>query len=108
MYKLTVLYGNPADARAFDEYYRNVHIPIARRMRGLTGWDLTWVSDEEGTGPATASSVHLIVDLYACDRDAMAAILQSPEGIAARDDVANFATGGVTYLSGDVEPVATT
>ena len=44
MYRLTVLYGRPKDPDAFDEYYRDVHIPIARRMRGLIDWTLTWCS----------------------------------------------------------------
>jgi hypothetical protein len=36
----------------------------------------------------------------------MDAILASPEGAAARDDLDNFVTGGVVFLTGEVEQVA--
>jgi hypothetical protein len=35
----------------------------------------------------------------------MDAILASPEGVAAREDLANFVTGSVEFLSGEEEPV---
>lgn len=103
MYKVTVLYGMPTDTEAFDAYYRDIHIPIARRMRGLTGWNLTSVSTQDGD---LTPAIYLIADLYAPDRDAMTAVLESPEGLAAQQDVANFATGGATFLFGDETPVA--
>lgn len=102
MYRLTVLYGTPDDPAAFDDYYRRTHLPIARRMRGLTGWDLTWITRQEGD---VTPPIHLVVDLYAADRAAMDAVLASDEGQAASADVANFATGGATYVYGDEEQV---
>ena len=101
MYRVSVLYGTPADPAAFDRYYRDVHIPIAKRMDGLTGWTLTWTSDQAGT-PA---DVYLIADLYAETKEAMDAILGSPAGVAAADDVPKFASGGVTFLYGTQESV---
>ncbi|WP_375001887.1 EthD family reductase [Aeromicrobium sp. CTD01-1L150] len=102
MHRLTILYGDPTDPAAFDDYYVSTHLPIARRMRGLTGWNLTWTSEQTGDLDVP---IHLVVDLYAEDRDAMDAILASPEGQAAAEDVANFATGGVTFLRGTEELV---
>lgn len=92
MYRMTILYGTPTDPAHFRAYYLDHHIPIARRMRGLTGWNLSWMDD--------ASEYILVAELYAPDRAAMDAILASPEGIAAREDLARFATGGVTFLTG--------
>ena len=103
MYRLTVLYGRPTDPEAFDRYYREVHLPIAARMKGLTRWTLTWVT--ASSGDMELPAVHLIADLYAPDKAAMDAILASPEGIAAREDLANFVTGGATFLSGDEQEV---
>ena len=40
MIRLLVLYGHPLDPTAFDRYYQEAHIPIARRMKGLTGWTI--------------------------------------------------------------------
>lgn len=102
MYRVSVLYGTPVDPEAFDDYYRNVHIPIAKKMEGLTGWKLTWVGEQVGE---LTPGIHLIADLYAEDSEAMERILSSPEGLAAADDVAQFATGGVTFLFGDEETV---
>lgn len=103
MYRLSVLYGRPTDPEAFDRYYRDVHIPIASRMKGLTGWKLTWFQSQ--AGDLELPPIHLIADLYAPDKDAMDAILASPEGIAAREDLANFVTGGATFVTGVEEEV---
>ncbi|GAB3261082.1 EthD domain-containing protein [Arthrobacter pigmenti] len=102
MYRVSILYGTPADQQAFDQYYREVHIPIAKRMRDLTGWTLTWVGQQDGD---LAPAVHLIADLYAADKASMDAILASDEGQAAAADVGNFATGGITFLYGNEEAV---
>ena len=40
MIRLTVLYGHPDDPAEFDRYYRDVHIPIAKKMKGLRGWTI--------------------------------------------------------------------
>ncbi len=90
MHRLTVLYGRPADPETFDRYYVETHLPLAEAMQGLTGWNLTWTSQQDGD---LEVDVHLVVDLYAEDRAAMDAVLASPEGRAAADDVPNFATG---------------
>ncbi|MBV9844929.1 MAG: EthD family reductase [Kutzneria sp.] len=102
MYRLTILYGHPSDPDEFDRYYRDVHLPLARAMTGLSGWKLTWLrADRDGNPPP----YHLMVDLYAEDRAAMYAVLDSQAARAATADVANFATGGVTYLFGDDETI---
>jgi uncharacterized protein (TIGR02118 family) len=95
MYRLTVLYGHPADPAAFDEYYWNVHIPIARKMRGLKGWT---IGRAEGTAPGSEAPYYLVVGLYADTREELERILASPEGQAAVADVPNFATGGATFV----------
>jgi uncharacterized protein (TIGR02118 family) len=101
MYRMTVLYGHPADPGEFDRYYREVHIPIARRMRGLTGWTIGKVAAADGG----ACPYYMSATLYAESREAMDAVLASPEGRAAAADVARFATGGVTYLVNDEEVI---
>jgi len=37
MYRLTVLYGHPTNPDEFLRYYREVHLPIAKRMHGFRG-----------------------------------------------------------------------
>jgi hypothetical protein len=43
----------------------------------------------------------MIVQLSAPTRDALDAILGSAEGVAAAQDVPNFATGGAVFLFGE-------
>lgn len=98
MYRMTILYGTPADPAAFDRYYREVHVPLAAAMQGLTSWTLSWPDDED-------SRYHLVAELVAPSRAAMDAALASPEGRAAREDLDNFVTGSVEFLGGDVVEV---
>mgnify|MGYP001812842471 CR=1 FL=1 len=101
MIRLTVLYGHPTDPDEFDRYYREVHIPLAKKMKGLKGWT---IGKCQSADPESSADYYLIVGLYADDRDQMESILQSAEGQATIADVSNFATGGVTFLY-DVEEV---
>jgi uncharacterized protein (TIGR02118 family) len=102
MYRMTILYGTPNDPAEFRRYYYDTHIPIARRMKGLTGWNLSWIDND----PAAPSKYLLVAELYAESADAMSAILASPEGQAASADLANFVTGTVEFLPGAEEQVA--
>jgi uncharacterized protein (TIGR02118 family) len=70
-------------------------------MQGLTGWNLSWL-DQDGDEPGRYL---LVAELYAQDKAAMDAILDSPEGGAAREDLDNFVTGTVDFLAGEEEEV---
>lgn len=98
MYRMTILYGMPTDPEHFRSYYLDHHVPLARRMRGLTGWNLSWIEDSD--------DYILVAELYAASRAALEAVLASGEGIAAREDLVNFVTGGVTFLMGGEDEVA--
>ncbi len=100
MCRLTVLYGHPADPAEFDRYYREVHIPIARTMRGLKGWT---IGKCQSAVPDEQPPYYMIVGLYTDTRAQMDAILTSPEGQATIADVPKFATGGVQFLFEDEE-----
>lgn len=98
MTRLTVLYGHPTDPAAFDRYYHEVHIPIAKTMKGFTGWT---IGKCEAIVPGEKPPYYMIVGLYAESRAAIEAILETPEGKATVADVQNFATGGATFLYDD-------
>jgi uncharacterized protein (TIGR02118 family) len=71
-------------------------------MRGLKRWTITpLTSGNDGPG----QNFHMVADLYAEDQAAMQRILESDAGRAAREDVANFATGGVVFLEGYEEEI---
>ena len=92
---LTVLYGHPTDPEAFDRYYHDIHIPLAKQMKGLQGWT---IGKCQANDPTEKPAYYMIVSLYAESRAEMEAILSSPEGQATVNDVPNFATGGATFL----------
>ena len=100
MTRLTVLYGHPDDPAEFDRYYHDIHIPLARKMRGLKGWT---IGKCESAVPGESPPFYMIVGLYADSRSAMEAILGTPEGQACVADVENFATGGATFLYDEEE-----
>jgi uncharacterized protein (TIGR02118 family) len=102
MYKLTVLYGHPTDPAAFDRYYYEHHIPLAKKMKGLKGWT---IGKCEATEAGQTPAYYMIVALYGESREALEATLDSPEGRAAVADVPNFATGGATFIFDNEEVI---
>jgi uncharacterized protein (TIGR02118 family) len=91
MAKVLVMYKKPKSAEAFDKHYASVHIPLAKKIPGLTKYDIS-----KGTvaTPAGASDVHLVATLHFDSMDKLMAGLGSAEGKAAAGDLANFADGG--------------
>ena len=102
MTRLLVLYGHPKDPAAFDTYYREVHLRIARKMKGLKKWTVGKVLGTPGGQPPP---YYYIADLYMESRQEFEHLLASPEGQAAVADVPNYATGDVTFLYTEVEEV---
>jgi uncharacterized protein (TIGR02118 family) len=102
MIRLLVLYGPPKDAAAFDKYYHETHVPIAKRMKGLKKWTIGKV---QGTPDGKAPPFYYVADLYMESRADFEQLLASPEGQAAVADVPNYATGGVTFLYTEVQEV---
>lgn len=102
MVRLQVLYGHPKDPAAFDKYYQEHHIPIARRMKGLKKWTVGRVL---GSADGKPSPYYYMADLYMESRAAFDELLASPEGKAAVADVPNYATGGVTFLYTEIEEI---
>ena len=95
MAKLLVMYSKPADAAAFDAYYFDKHVPLAKTIPGLRRYDVSRGPVGTPGGPAP---YHLIATLTFDDTAAIQAAFASPEGVAAAADVAAFATGGVDML----------
>jgi uncharacterized protein (TIGR02118 family) len=95
---LLVLYKTPKDPAAFDRYYAETHIALAKKIPGVKSYRIS----KGGVGtPAGPSGVHLVATLIFDSMAALQAGLGSPEGAAAGGDVANFATGGADLLMFD-------
>lgn len=95
MAHLVVMYKTPKDTAAFDKYYLESHVPIAKKIPGLRKYE---VSKGPVATPAGPSGVHLVATLHFDSLAAIQAGFGSNEGKAAAADVAKFATGGVDML----------
>jgi uncharacterized protein (TIGR02118 family) len=95
MARLLVLYNQPADPAAFDRYYFETHVPIAKKIPGLRSYT---VNSGNPAMLAGSFSPHMIAELDFDSIPALQAGMASPEGQAAAADVANFAQAGVTLL----------
>ncbi len=95
MARLIVLYKTPVDAAAFDQYYMETHIPIAKKIPGLRKYE---ISQGPVVTPAGPSGIHLVAILHFDNLAAIGAAFGSPEGQAAAADVQGFATGGADML----------
>jgi uncharacterized protein (TIGR02118 family) len=102
MASILVLYKTPQDPAAFDKYYFETHIPIAKRIPGLGKYE---ISDGAVVTPAGPSDVYLVANLHFDDIAAIQRALASAEGQAAGADVQNFATGGADVLLFDSREV---
>jgi uncharacterized protein (TIGR02118 family) len=95
MTKLVVLYGPPQDTEAFDAHYTGTHVPLVDKVPGLRRFEHgRFIAAVDGSPPP----YYYMAELYFDDADALTAGLDSPEGQASGEDVANLAGGGVTML----------
>lgn len=101
MFRMLVLYGQPADPAAFDRHYREVHVPLVRRYPGLRRFAISRGLRLLQGEPAP----YLVAEVDFDDRDAFRAAVRSPEGAAVAADLPAFATGGATILTYELEDV---
>lgn len=100
MYKLTVLYPEPADRDAFVKYYEQTHLPLAAQLPGLRSWRYsTNIAPDAQGNPA---KYFAIFEAEFSDVDAFRAAMSSPEGQAVAADVPNYATGGAITLDFEI------
>jgi uncharacterized protein (TIGR02118 family) len=88
MAQILVLYPTPPDLKRFDDYYFNVHVPLACRIPGLRSLR---VSHGAINSPQGASPYHLIAQLQFDSMGGLQAALQTEESRVATADLANFA-----------------
>ena len=102
MAHVVVMYKTPKDAAAFDKYYVETHIPLAKKIPGLRKYE---ISQGPVATPAGPSGFHLIATLYFDNMAAVQAGFGSAEGKAAAADVQKFATGGADIIMFDAREV---
>ncbi|MGW2520375.1 EthD family reductase [Streptomyces sp. NPDC001617] len=84
--RFTVLYETPADPAAFDRHYRDVHLPLARRLPGLRRYTL----GRDVVAVRGGEPYYLVAELEWETREELRAAFSSPEGRAAAADAAHL------------------
>jgi uncharacterized protein (TIGR02118 family) len=102
MAKLYAIYQQPQDPAAFDHYYFTTHVPLAKKIPGLLGYEVTR-GDVMGMGGK--HGVYLVATLEFVSMQDIAAAMASPEGQATAADLANFAAAGVDVMMAETAPV---
>jgi len=103
MIRLLVLYNTPTDIGAFEKHYREVHIPLVKKIEGLRRFTLS-----RNAAPIHGGAPYfLVAELEWDDMDAFNRAFQSPEGQATANDVANLEqlSPGVHSMFFEVEEV---
>ena len=95
MYRLTVVYDEPADKQAFDRRYTDEHDPLVKASPGLVSFQL---SHPQGGTP------YLVAELFWHSEDAFKAWAATPESAEVRNHAEGCGTTFTTY-NGDVAEV---
>ena len=96
MKKIIVMYGMPSDTDQFDRHYKEVHVPLVRRMPDLRDFKFSTGEVQSSNGDFVP---HLVAILSFDSDDELVRSLNSEEGKLVIADVSNFASGGVTILT---------
>lgn len=98
--KLTVIYDNPSDPKAFEEHYRSTHVPLAGKVPGVRRAELAKVFPKEDGSPTPA---YRVAELYFDDYKSAVAAIGTPEGKTLLQDAQELGRAGVNFLLCDIE-----
>lgn len=84
--RFLVFWEQPTDPEAFERHYREVHIPLARKIPGLRSYAIT-----DHPVPIRGERYFRIAELRWDTMDDLHAAVASPEGQAVADDVDKLA-----------------
>ncbi|HUF36721.1 MAG TPA: EthD family reductase [Gemmatimonadales bacterium] len=100
---VTVLYNQPKDTAAFEQYYSETHLPLVSANQqeiGFTKAELTkFTSTLDGKQPP----IYRQAEPYFDSMDAAMKGTATPGFKKVGDDLGNFATGGLAALIGEQE-----
>lgn len=104
MLKVTIFFGRPADEKVFEHHLRHVHAPLGARVPGISRIELCRL-EVMGTSERVEPPYHSMVELYFEDGWRLREALASTACRTAVEDLARFATGGVTAMVSEIEEI---
>ena len=98
MKRVVVVYELPSTPAEFERHYRDVHIPLVKKMPNLVALEASI------SGSTSAPQEwHTVAIMTFRNQAELDESLASPEGIAAVEDVSRFATGGCRIFTCEFE-----
>jgi uncharacterized protein (TIGR02118 family) len=80
--RFIVLYGTPANPAAFDQYYRDVHLPLAHQLPGLRSYTVA----RDASRVRGGDPYYVIAELEWDSMEDLRTAFASPEGRAVSAD----------------------
>ncbi len=85
MTRFLILYNKPDDVHAFERHYHETHIPLAKKLPGLR----RYIISRNVVAIPGGEPYYLVAELDWDDRAMLQRALQSPEGQATAQDLAD-------------------
>lgn len=82
MATMMVIYKTPRDKESFLEHYFDVHIPLAKKLRGLIKYKVS----QNPVSVITGQDVFLVGELFFASMEDIKSAFASPEGRACAED----------------------
>ncbi len=100
--RFLVLWDTPRDPEGFDSHYRDVHIPLAKRLPGLRRYTVS-----RNAAPVRGGDpYYLVAELDFDDMASLQHAFKSPEGQETAADIVELAGGtGVHSMIYELEDV---
>ena len=95
---VTVIYNQPKDTAAFEKYYAETHLPLVGANQGEIGFKKAELTKFESNVDGSASKFYRQAELYFDSMDALKKGTATPGFKKVADDLANFASGGLTGM----------
>lgn len=98
---VTVIYNTPKSAAAFEKYYWDSHVPLVGAKQAEVGFVSAELTKFDGTLDGKKPTYYRQAVLWFKDMAALEAGIATPGFKAIGDDLAKFATGGLTGMIGE-------
>lgn len=98
---VTVIYNTPKDAKAFEKYYWETHVPLVGAKQAEIGFTAAELTKFDGTLDGKAPTYYRQAVLWFNSMADLEKGIATPGFKAVGDDLANFATGGLIAMIGE-------
>jgi uncharacterized protein (TIGR02118 family) len=95
---VTVIYNQPKDPAAFEKYYAETHLPLVGANQAEIGFVKAELTKFDKNLDGTPAAFYRQAELYFPSMEALEKGVKTPGFKKVADDLANFATGGLTGM----------